>query len=294
MDDISILEELGLQEVSRKTHIETRFLKYMINRDFDKLNKINTLGFVKILKREYNLDLQGWADEFESYLRENRREVPNQHKGAIFAKENEPNRSAKRPPYFLIILILLGVAFYYFDGMSYINQLRYKYYDQNTTQAFTQSPVVEETKEQLDVIEEKSPTNVEENSSSEVQAEEEGATEIVEENSTQSEENITEEKKTPILSNDEATIIPKHKIWLGIIDLTTNKRKQYSTRKDIVINLDKPQLVLTGHGSFTLTTTTGKEETPSSNKRQYYYVDGGTITSITKDEFKSYNGGRGW
>jgi hypothetical protein len=55
-NDIRVLEKIGLQEVCKRTHIEVKQLEYMINNQYEKLNKINTLGFVKILSREYKLD----------------------------------------------------------------------------------------------------------------------------------------------------------------------------------------------------------------------------------------------
>ena len=60
MDDFSVLEEIGLKEVSNKTHIEVKYLEYIINSKFDKLNRSTTVGFVKILSREYKLDLTDW------------------------------------------------------------------------------------------------------------------------------------------------------------------------------------------------------------------------------------------
>jgi len=42
MDSIKVLEEIGLYKVSQDTHIEQKYLRYMIDGDFDKLNRINT------------------------------------------------------------------------------------------------------------------------------------------------------------------------------------------------------------------------------------------------------------
>ena len=66
-NDIKVLEKIGLQEVCKKTHIEVKQLEFMINRQYDKLNKINTIGFVKILSREYKLDLTDWLEGFYDY-----------------------------------------------------------------------------------------------------------------------------------------------------------------------------------------------------------------------------------
>lgn len=151
MDDIGILEELGLEEVSRKTHIETKYLEHMVNREFNKLNRINTLGFVKILRREYNLDLQEWVDEFEAYLEKNTKETV--QADPVLQQDMQPVKSRGWIYLLLLLLVLLGVAFWYFNGMQYVNQLKESLNEKNTS-TFTQAPIINEAKEKLDALEE--------------------------------------------------------------------------------------------------------------------------------------------
>lgn len=343
MDDISILEELGLQEVSRKTHIETRFLKYMVNRDFSRLNRINTLGFVKILKREYNLDLKDWTDEFELYWSEHgyKKDSAYEHNGSLFAQDQQEAPKSKSGLIFLIILILLGAVFYFLDGMSYVKTLQEKFIKKtDTNTSYTKASVVEETKAQLETIEnqenqdsiqesenqEASDENVsqEENQNQEVggviqeideveEVEDKNESVLIikqstvesepnDENKSQAsnDEKVSDEKADNEKAQEEkavaeeATLIPRRKIWVGIVNLDTKKRKQYLTKKSIKIDLNAPQAIITGHGDFTLEDSNGKKETYSSKKTKYYYVDGGTITKIDKKEFISYNGGKPW
>ena len=52
MNDISLLKELGLSEVARRTHIEAEYLGYIADKNYEKLARFNVKGFVKILERE--------------------------------------------------------------------------------------------------------------------------------------------------------------------------------------------------------------------------------------------------
>ncbi len=70
--DIKGLEKIGLQEVCKKTHIEVKQLQYILNNEYEKLNKINTLGFVKILSREYKLDFSEWLEGFYDHWAEHK------------------------------------------------------------------------------------------------------------------------------------------------------------------------------------------------------------------------------
>lgn len=323
MDDINILEELGLQEVSRKTHIETKFLEYMVTKQFSKLNRINTLGFVKILKREYNLDLTSWVEEFENYKSEHKQDssIPNQ--SPVFAQDSD-NASSKKWIFLLILLVIAGVAFWKFDGISYVNMIKSKFVEKNITKPEenivldeikeSSTPVVEEkqeiieesvvidenkTEEQVNPQEEDITLTQEAIEEEKAEKEEENVL-IVEEATEKKEEAKEETKEDENTSKVEkeafknALIKPKRKIWIGIIDLEKRKKSQYATKKDISIDLNIPQIIVTGHGDFILRDETGNEKSYNSKNKKYYYVDGGTITMINKKEFATYNGGKSW
>ena len=106
--DIKGLEKIGLQEVCKKTHIEVKQLEYMINNEFDKLNKINTLGFVKILSREYKLDLTDWLEGFYDYWADNKAEEENK-KNKIFIRANSDKSYKKLAWFFLLVMLISGL-----------------------------------------------------------------------------------------------------------------------------------------------------------------------------------------
>lgn len=317
MDDINILEELGLQEVSRKTHIETKFLEYMVTKQFSKLNRINTLGFVKILKREYNLDLSSWVEEFESFKSEHDQDVNSSNHSPVFAQEDK-EKPSKRWIVWLILLALIGAAFWKFDGMGYVNTLKEKYIDNNITKVDetpTKSIKAEDTTQDItsniqanedtqDTQEVESVEQEESNNDNQnvfVAENVKNDEEILEENISKNDENISEnsvqnvdEQEADKEEFESALLKPKRRIWVGIVDLQKRKKSQFATKNSIDINLTKPQIIVTGHGDFILRDENGEEKSYSSKNKKYYYVDGGTITQIDKKEFISYNGGKSW
>jgi hypothetical protein len=116
MGDIQVLKEIGLQEVSKRTHIEVKTLQYMLDKEFDKLGRINTVGFVKIISREFHLDLSEWQEEFEAYWDEKSGSIPSKAE-AVFAVNtaSSPKKSIFKSKIFLLILILLlAFGFRYF------------------------------------------------------------------------------------------------------------------------------------------------------------------------------------
>ena len=105
MDDIKVLKEIGLKKVSNETHIEQKYLQYMVNCDFDKLDYVNTLGFIKILSREYNVDLSEFREAFEEYWNENRRSDEDE---GLFIVVEDSSKGTKK--FLIFILVIVFVA----------------------------------------------------------------------------------------------------------------------------------------------------------------------------------------
>ncbi len=337
MNDINIIEELGIKEVSKKTHIEAKFLHFMITKQFGKLNKTNTLGFVKILRREYNLDLRGWVEEFEAYIKEHEQTNDTKTKNPLFTQENNHKKSnTKIWLYFSIFILLVAFAFWKFNGMKFIEDFKHKL----NLQTNIQKPIVDENISDIDIVQNEDDENIldisdeniteelnEQNITQNIQTDEIPNNETLKNtDETQQEQNTTQERSEeanqtlPIKqqenimqTNDDenistkeqnitkqiqekitqAFITPKRKMWIGIIDLKTHKKKQYSTQNMITLQLNHPQLIMTGHGDFIF--KYGNEENSYTSKlKKYYIIKNGTIKQIDKKEFIANNKGKSW
>ena len=51
MNELENLKEIGLKEISRKTHIEPTFLQYIFDKNFEKLSRLNIRGYAKLLQK---------------------------------------------------------------------------------------------------------------------------------------------------------------------------------------------------------------------------------------------------
>lgn len=62
-----ILDENTVKAISAKTNIAEDNLEVLIASEFDKINRVKTLGFIAILEREYNADLSKLKEEAIAY-----------------------------------------------------------------------------------------------------------------------------------------------------------------------------------------------------------------------------------
>ena len=271
MSDIKILKEMGLKEVSRKTYIEVKYLQKMVDKDFESLNRANTLGFIRILKREYNLDFDDWIREFEEYLNENNNESVER----LFA-DVKPSFWQNKLYLFLIavfVILIGGFLYSYFYNKSNNSLLPIS---DNTSMLHE----VAENIETLSDVQNSTTDNF-------VSSDEEVITNDI--------NSDTHTEDIPKTINGIAVLKPDKKIWIGIIDLADYKRQNYLQSTPLDIDLTKEQLILTGHGLFSLQNNINNETlTFNSAETKYLYVKDGIIKEINKEEFKSLNRGKDW
>ncbi len=144
MDNIKVLEEIGLKRVCEETHIEQKYLKYMVDCDFDKLDHINTQGFIKILSREYKLDLSEWTEEFEEYWIENRQDKEDD--GLFIVVDDK--KSSKKFLFFLLSVILIATASVLFSIFQ--NKIDISNYVSSDEVVYEQTTLVKEAQQSLD------------------------------------------------------------------------------------------------------------------------------------------------
>ncbi|NLK65926.1 MAG: hypothetical protein GX282_00400 [Campylobacteraceae bacterium] len=292
------LEELGISEVAKATHIEAEYIKHIIDKNFDALKGRNIKAFIKIIEREYDLDLGSWVDEYRAHTMDNV-EMEEEPK---FKKIREERVYIKRdsalPKYIFILVLIIAT------GWAIVNFKLYdisKFFQDSNKTALnysTNSTMIEEAGDKLEKtgieiikLEPKEELNalerlalIDEN--------------LTDENLTLEDENLTieeEKEETPemVVSSSDISMVPGDKIWVGMINLETGKKSTITTDKEFKFELDKEQLVLTGHGLFSINRGGELEKFNDKNPHRFHIKDG-KVTQISYDEFLKLNKGKAW
>ena len=107
--------------------------------------------------------------------------------------------------------------------------------------------------------------------------------------------NVSNSSKTEYVTTglSEIKIVPRKKVWLGVINLENDTKRSTNVDKEFIISLDKRQLVVTGHGEVNL--EIGKEvvKFKTDNTRRFL-IEPNKVTLIDFEEFKSLNKGKPW
>lgn len=309
--DLDKLKSMDLIEIARTTRIDAQNLEYIINKDFEKLANFNVKGYIKILEREFALDLSDWLSEFES-AKASFVPVKKAKVEQVYGQRVSPNKSGSGSLLWLLAMVLIiGAIFYFGLYKSFGEFLGSLLWEQNKT-TYSDAPIVNNTQKKLENIgidvvshnatDEKFALKSDINAAA---ATDENLSSLnaldrsirIERASIKTEENSTDENATQSAPAPSKNIVlsPRGKMWIGIIDLKSGKKREMVINAPYVIASqgDEELLISTGHGMFELGKADGNV-TFSERNTQKFHVKDGNITKISADEFLRLNKGKKW
>lgn len=311
MNELENLKEIGIKEISRKTHIEPTFLQYIFDKNFEKLSRLNIRGYAKILQREYGVDLSELLAEYDAFMQENTPD--DSHKTKVSPKiasytpddiTNQRQGSGSGFFFWFIILAIIAGGAYYFDAYKYVQNFIASLNEDNTSVSYSQSSIVNEVKKNIidtNVTISQNTPKIDANASSvKISA-------PAEQNVTVSPASVDQNALKPSMAAqpapkveqnvtkplNEAVITPKQRVWIGIINLENGQKTSSDTSKSVNINLDQRQLVVCGNGNIEL--KIGDKVTKYNPSRPArFLVENGDMKFLTYDEFVEMNKGKSW
>ena len=310
MNELENLKEIGVKEISRKTHIEPTFLQYIFDKNFEKLSRLNIRGYAKILQREYGVDLSELLAEYDAFMQENTPD--DSHKTKVSPKiasytpddiTNQRQGGGSGFFFWIVILAIIGGGAYYFDAYKYVQNFIATLNEDNTSVSYSQSSIVNEVKKNIidtNVTITQNTPKIEANASSvkiSAPAEQNASANVsnleqpaIRQEPAQPAPKVEENLTKPL---NEAIIMPKQKVWIGIINLENGQKVSSDTSKDVSINLDQRQLVVCGNGNIEL--KIGDKVTKYNPSRPArFLVENGDMKFLTYDEFVEMNKGKSW
>ena len=311
MNELENLKEIGVKEISRKTHIEPTFLQYIFDKNFEKLSRLNMRGYAKILQREYGVDLSELLAEYDAFIQENTPD--DSHKTKVSPKiasytpddiTNQRQGGGAGFFFWFIILAIIAGGAYYFDAYKYVQNFIASLNEDNTSVSYSQSSIVNEVKKNIidtNVTISQNTPKIDANASSvKISA-------PAEQNATVNPASVDQNALKPSMAAqpapkveqnvtkplNEAIITPKQRVWIGIINLENGQKTSSDTSKSININLDQRQLVVCGNGNIEL--KIGDKVTKYNPSRPArFLVENGDMKFLTYDEFVEMNKGKSW
>jgi len=329
MGGIEKLKEFGVKEIQDKTFIDAIYVESILNKDTEALARINKTklnGFLNILEREYKISLDEMrgdfivtkktkdkdgkveADDIKDLSKNKKKQKEkriteikvdiDKSSGKVFLN-TERNSNDKRIIFAIILLGIIVYGYWYFT-----NNLNMLTSDDNGSGNLIELSEVD---------------NLDNNNSKNTQQDElfvgTGIENLKNEDTNKSaidEQNITANSSVNDIDEKIATDnnqttkaeveikkienisinARKGRVWIGIFYLDTLKKDSKITKK-LDIDLERSQLIITGHGLFDLNIDENKTKYNKQTKIRFLYKDN-NFTEISKAEYKKLGKGKAW
>lgn len=251
-----LLDQNSILAINEKTRISVANIDKLAKKDFSDLRKVQVLGFISILEREYGESFDDLRQAANEYFGSSAETI---HLSEHFIKDVSSSNGNKRIILFLGIILIAVVWFFYSSILE------------NNKQSII-TPIVDDINNTIVV------TKKENN--------------ITDINQTK-EANTTSQKSSEAnLSSAVASgikIVPLKKMWFAVVDLATKKVFDHIISEPFDANSTSETLIVTSVAPFSMVTKIG-EKKYNDFKSHYFKVTAGTPEEITKELFLS-NGG---
>lgn len=269
MNSFEDLQELGANVIHEQTHIARSKLELVLNKSYADLNRVQFMGFMSILEREYGIDLSDIRYEYDEFMQTHPDVVL--PKSSVILQAESRSRQKWVLGGIVAIAVLIGLGSMTQGQLSIspsediikLNTTDVQVVDQNTD---TVLPVEMNTTVVIPVAE--------------------ANTSVV-----KNEQNTS---NAPVVKFESAMHIkPIAKVWVGMMDMSTGQKTQKITKEPIILDGSKNTLFMFGHGRLEIMTPDGKKTLKERNAVWFTFKDG-KLEQITESQFKEINKGINW
>lgn len=302
MKCINELKKIGVEKIAAKTRITQDKVQNILNLNYGAFNKTHARGFRQIIEREFSVDLSEWMEAFDTFhsapqeiLEQNEQNNNDEKNINIIIESTKKDKSAS----ILIALLALLVVFF-------LVFFAYNNFIKNPSQSAESSEIA------LDSVDDKgAESNLDSAIGENAESMADSAIDALDsakqnaDSADLAKQNIDSATSTNSATSASAniatsaniaqiTISPNEPLWVGIIDLESRKKQQFSLSAERTISLEGDKIIRTGHSLFSISAPNLNKQFLGGNHAYLLYkVDSG-LKEITHAEFLELNGGQEW
>jgi len=232
MNANEFFEQYSIEIINKRTRISPISLRFIKNKEFEKIPRVKFMGFVKIIEKEFNVDLNELVEEYNqttNFKKEKNENIEN--------KETKKNNTFLL---FLLALVLLAIGSY----------LLYKKYSTNNKK----NSIIKKTYMiESDNNESTTDKNRTQNELNKTTFENSNVTD---KNETSQEINVSVKETKKEISQkftlpSNIQIIPNEKVWFRAKNIDTNKTVEFLTSNPKTLK-GANWYIKFGHGNITI------------------------------------------
>ncbi|MCF6309345.1 MAG: hypothetical protein L3J19_02560 [Sulfurimonas sp.] len=270
------LKDIGAQKIHEATHISRAHVQAFLHESFDDMNKIQFLGFISILEREYGVNLDEVKSKGLEYFDEKTLETQEDRAVDVFVPSKKKRNLA---------LLYMTIAIVIFFAFSYLNIFSTNYeisdvvtIDNSAIESAKNNLLIAVAEIKTDDI---NGSGIKKIELKEVNLDNSSGSQQVEEVKKESDEIVS------------FKIIPTNEVWLGYIDLATYEKGQKLFMDEFSLDPNKDWLLTFGHGYISIEVNGIIKKFKNPKNVRFSYING-ELKEINIEEFKVLNKGSRW
>lgn len=235
MDSLQKLRGIGVNKINQDTKLSIGVIENILEKRFDKIQRVWVVGFLAILEREYGVDLSEWLQEYDAYRAQNIPDTIDTYEiKELELDMRQHDISYKRFLLFKqILFILLGlcavvVVFFFIKVFSFSDTGRADY-------SIVEKPLEQssESKRQDIYTQLNLPQIQEENKSIETGK-------------------LTKDNETQVQVG-EVLITPKGELWFQVLNIATKAKRNRTIKGPYLLKLpSQKSIIIFAHRGFEL------------------------------------------
>ena len=266
---IEKLRQIGVDAISQRTHIPKRNVERLLAEDFSAFSPVQLSGFIRILEREYGVDLSSWkpastAQRYETTADKPASKTP--HENDPFTDAAKTRRRQQYVVWTFAVLLAVAIAV----TVAVLGSGRGK------TKIELNNTAIDKARDNLANLASSSRRST---------------LEAVETIQRQHQEEASSSSEA--VEYEDVVIRPRTKVWLGVIDAKTHKRYTRTTAHPWELDGNRSWLIVTGHGLLSIECG-GINASFAQRDRLLFLYEDGKCREIDAQEFRARNGGRIW
>ncbi len=273
MTGLEKLKSIGAHKIFETTHIAKKYAQDILDENFSSMTKIQFAGFISILEREYGVDLQDLILAYGIVPIET--QEPKKEPFIVTSAEEGTEKKSNKALYIgvAVAIVVLVIILNFSDSTQKVTGEEIKLKEEPiTVVSELNNTTIQEAKNNLNTLDNTSLENIQ------------GEVEPI----------VVEEiAAVEPIHTTKFLITPRSKLWIGIVDLDSFKRSQKLGSVPFELNPDKEWLLVMGHGFVDFEVNDEEKHFKDKNKVWFAY-ENGTLTKISRSEFKEKNRGKAW
>lgn len=275
-DTLDDLRSLGINAIHEHTHIARKQLEALLEGKFEGMSRVQAMGFISILEREYGTDL--------SLLRESYTIHSPHHQESQGDNSSPILRAPSKSRQKWMLGAMIGVMVLLIGAFAIQRSLSVEPSEEVMQLGSSVAAVVEPVENNQSILTEANVSAMETNVTLPAPTE----------------MNLTKPSTPAKPSASFASSIkgsvafkPKSKVWIGVMDLATGQKSQKVTKELIVVDTTKNSLYAFGHGRMEILMS-DQNKTLRERGAVWFVYENGALTQLSEEQFKERNGGMGW